>query len=118
MPLVISDRPRAPRWLLTGLAGVLFLAVVVVWWPGCREYPLVTSSQSMDLIKLLHVGCNMKDIVLVKTVESRLQTLEGNGGVSPRERKAFDKIVGLAHSSLWSEAERAALQFARDQVRR
>ncbi len=92
------------------------MGVVAVWWPGCREYPVATSRDSMDLIKLLFVGCNMKDPVKIKLVESRLETLEREGGVSRSERKAFDKIISVALSGQWSAAEREALQFARDQV--
>lgn len=115
---MISDRPRAPRWLLTGLAGVLLVAVVVVWWPGCREYPVATSRESMELIKLLFVGCNMKDPARIQLVESRLEALKHEGGVTSGERKAYDRIIALTRASQWSEAERAALQFARDQVGR
>lgn len=112
------ERKTAKTVVTYSLLIALLLAVLLVWWPGCREYPVVTSPESMELIKLVYVGCNTKDIKIVKSAESKLDTLRSKGGVSPSELLAFRKITDMAHREKWQEAERAALQFARDQVGR
>jgi hypothetical protein len=103
------------RWLL-GTAGVLAIALLVVWWPGCRQYPAVTSKESLQLMKLLYAACNTRDPARLSQTEQRLEKAVREGKVTPPEQEAFASILGMARAGDWEGAERAALRFARDQV--
>lgn len=111
-----SDGNKRQRWLL-GIAGVLFAAVVVVWWPGCRQYPEVTSRDSLRMMKLLYTACNTRDTGRLGQVERQLDKATREGKVSPQEREAFDKIIAQARRGEWEQAQKASLRFAQDQVR-
>lgn len=112
-----EDEPSNPRlrWLL-GTAGVLTVAVLVVWWPGCREYPPVSSREALVLMKLLYTACNTRDVARLTKAEQGVEALTRAGKMTPGERAGFDHILGLAKSGDWAAAERAALKFAEDQV--
>ncbi len=110
------DRSRL-RWL-AGAAALLAVPVVVVWWPGCRQYPPVTSRESLSLVRLLYAACNTRDEARLARVEARLGELTRDGKMTAGERAGFDKIVALARSGEWERAEEAAFKFAEDQVGR
>ncbi len=105
------------RWLL-GAAAVLAVPLAVVWWPGCREYPPVSSKESLYLMKLLYSACNTRDEKRLAEVEAGVEKLTREGTMSAEERAAFDKIIGMARSGRWADAQEAALKFAQDQVGR
>lgn len=102
-------------WLLS-LALLLMMTSIVVWWPGCRRYPPVSSDESLAAMKLLYSACNMKSITSVQEVERRLDKLQSAGRISPDELSSFQSIIALAKSGQWQKAEDEAFRFARDQV--
>ena len=112
-----DDRPGHVKWLLW-LAAPLALALVVVWWPGCRSYPPVSSPESLTLIKQFVTATNTKDLGRLAAAETRFEKLSREGKLTPEERTAFASILSLAKAEQWQEAERAAFQFAQDQVGR
>jgi len=103
------------RWLLGALL-LLALPLLVVWWPGCRQYPPVSSKESLELMKLLYSACNTKDEKRIAKVEEGIEKLTREGKMAPAERESFDKIIGLARAGNWEKAEEAAFKFAQDQV--
>jgi len=98
------------------VAGLLAIPAAVVWWPGCRQYPPVSSRESLRLMKLLYSACNTKDDKRLAEVEKGLEKLTRDGKMAPAEREAFDKIVATAKAGKWEKAEEAAFRFAQDQV--
>lgn len=108
------DRRRL--WSLVGVAGVLAIPFLVIWWPGCREYPAVSSRESLYLMKLLYTACNTKDPARLAKVEQGVEKAARDGKLSPPEQEAFAKIIGMAKRGEWQDAERAAFRFAQDQV--
>lgn len=108
-------RSGRTRWL-AGAAAVLVAATVAAWWPGCRQYPAVTSRQSLQQMKLLYAACNTRDAERLARVERGVEQLARQGKLSPAEREAFAEIVALARSGDWPAAERASFRFAEDQV--
>lgn len=116
MSLVISNESsRSLRWLL-GIAGVLGVLLLVVWWPGCRQYPPVTSREALKLLQLLNSACNTKDPQRLALAEQQFATLKQQGKMAEREQASFAKIIGLAKAGDWEAAEKAALKMAQDQV--
>jgi hypothetical protein len=109
---------RQRLWQLVGVAGLLTIAVLFVWWPGCRKYPTATSKESMALIKLLYSACNTKDLARLAKVEQDLEKATQEGKISPAEQVSFAQIIRLAKQGDWENAEKAAYRFAQDQVRR
>jgi hypothetical protein len=103
-------------WQL-GTLGLLAIPVLVLWWPGCRQYPEVTSKESLKLIKQLYTACNTRDSDRLAKVEERLAKIEADGKMSEREVDAFRAIIDLAREGEWERAERASFKFAQDQVR-
>jgi hypothetical protein len=111
-----DDRPRSnARWLVGALA-VLTVALLVVWWPGCRQYPPVSSRESLGAMKLLYSACNTRDPARLDRVERTVQGLARDGKVTPAERESFERIVATARAGDWERAEDAAFKFAQDQV--
>ena len=112
-----ADDPKRRRlyWLL-GAAGVLLIPLAAIWWPGCRQYPPVSSKESLTLMKLLYAACNTRDDKRLAEVERRLAELERDGKVGPEEKAGYDRIIGLARAGKWEDAERGAFKFAQDQV--
>lgn len=103
------------RWLL-GTLAVLAGACAVVWWPGCREYPTVTSRESLTLMKLLYTAANTRDSSRLAKVEVGVEKAAREGRLSAAEEEAFRKIVTMARAGDWEGAERASFRFAQDQV--
>lgn len=101
---------------LSGLAGLLGIVALVVWWPGCRQYPAVTSPEGLQLIKLVYAACNTQEPARLQMAEERLAKGIQSGQISPREEQAFRTIIDLAKRQEWKQAEAAAFKFAQDQV--
>lgn len=109
-----GGRPRSWLW---GLLGVLTLAAVVVWWPGCRKYPPVTSPEALSLVRRLYTACNTRQEGRLAAVEVEVDRLTQQGILTPREEEAFRYIVGLAREGKWERAERECFRLAEDQLR-
>ena len=111
-----EGNPRL-RWLLGSLA-VAVLALGVVWWPGCRHYPAVSSKESLQVMKLLYTACNTRDHAKLTRVEQSLEKAAKAGKLTPQEQAAFRGIVDMARQGEWERAEKASFRFAQDQVGR
>jgi len=112
-----DENPSSRRlWRLVGVAGVLAIPLLVIWWPGCRQYPSLTSKEGMQQMKLLYAACNTKDTERLGRVEQGVEKMTREGKLSPAELEAFSKIIGMAKASDWERAEKAAFKFAQDQV--
>jgi hypothetical protein len=109
-----SDRRRLR--LLLGLAAVLAIAMAIVWWPRFRQYPAVTSRESLQLMKLLYAACNTRDQARLARVEAGLQRLTEEGKITPAETESFRSIIALTKMGDWKAAQQASLRFAEDQV--
>lgn len=109
----VATPDRGRLWLV---AGTLFVLLAVVWWPGCRKYPAVTSKESLGLVKLLYAACNTRDEKRLARAEERLTKLVQEGALSEPEREAFAEIVSTARAGQWERAEKAAFRFAQDQI--
>ena len=109
-----STRTRLRR--LVGALGLLTVPLVIVWWPGCRQYPPVTSREALTLLRLLNTACNTRDPVRLAEAERQLADLDRQGKLSAKEKAAFEKIVARARAGEWEEAEAAAFKMAQDQV--
>ena len=103
------------RWLV-GAMVILAIPLAVIWWPGCRQYPPVSSKESLELMKLLYSACNTKDEKRLAEVEKGVEQLTREGKMKPAEREGFDKISRMARAGKWEQAEDAAYKFAQDQV--
>jgi hypothetical protein len=101
---------------LAVLAAVLAVPIVIVWWPGCRQYPPVTSRESLSLMRLLNTACNTKDAVRLAKAEKQFQSLDRAGKLAPKERAAFESIISHAKAGDWESAETAAYKMAEDQI--
>lgn len=111
-----NARQRARlRWLLAAMA-LLAVAVALVWWPGCRQYPPVTSRENLSLMKLLYSACSAQDPARLAKVEQGVARASREGKMTEPEQQAFAKVIALAREGQWREAEKAALRFAQDQV--
>lgn len=103
------------RWLLPALA-LLLIPFTAMWWPGCREFPPVTSRESLKLMQLLNSACNTKDPHRLAMAERQLAELVAKSKVTEKEKAAYDKIISMANAGHWKEAEAAAFKMAVDQV--
>jgi hypothetical protein len=110
----VPDRRRL--WLLLGVAGLLAVALAIIWWPRFREYPPVTSREGLQLMKLLYAACNTRDAARLARVEEGIERLKQEGKFAPAEQAAFESIFRMAKSGDWEAAERASFKFAQDQV--
>lgn len=110
------EQSRARLSLLLAALGLLAVPLVVIWWPGCRQYPPVTSRESLQLLRLLNSACNTRDSERLTRAEQQLSQLDQQGKMTPREKAGFEKIVTLARAGNWEEAEAAAFKMAQDQV--
>ena len=111
----VTHRLRRP-WRSIGVAGLLAIPLVVIWWPGCRQYPAVTSKEALQQIKLLYAACNTKDPERLGRVERGIEKLTRESKLSPAEQEGFAKIIAMAKAGDWERAEKAAFKFAEDQV--
>ena len=68
-----EEAPRSRARLLGGTAGLLAIPLAVIWWPGCREYPAVTSREGMYQMQLLYAAANTKDPARLAAVERGLE---------------------------------------------
>ena len=101
---------RTGKW-----AAVLALLAVAAL--GCREYPTVSSRQSLELIKQLYTACNTRNSARLEACRQKVEHLAKEGSVTPSEEKAFKRILELAGQGDWDTAQSESLQYARDQVR-
>ena len=96
MPTNAKTPNRRRLWQMIGATGILLIPLLVIWWPGCRQYPAVTSKDSLGLIKLLYAACNTKDPARLARVEQGMEMTTREGKMSPAEQEAFAKIIGMA----------------------
>lgn len=108
------ERRRMKR--LIGVAGILAVLVALVWWPGCRQYPPVTSRENLDLIKLVYTACNTRNPKRLAAAQERIDKAAQTGELSPAEEAGFRSILETAAAGNWPAAEAAALRFAKDQL--
>lgn len=114
------DSPGSPEKerlkKLLGAAGVLGVLVAVIWWPGCRQYPPVTSRENLVLIKLVYTACNTRSAKRLDAARERIDKAASDGRLSPAEEAGFRKIIDTAATGNWQAAEAAAFRFANDQI--
>lgn len=110
-----SEHGTRLPWLAGGL-GALTLLLALVWWPGCRQYPAVTSREALSLVKLMYAACNTRDPARLAAAESDLGKLRQSGKLTSAEGDAFDGIVRKARAGAWDAGAADALRFAQDQV--
>jgi hypothetical protein len=91
--------------------------LVLVWWPGCRQYPEVSSKEALTLLKQLYTACNTRDPARLSRVEQRVEKVAREGKLTPKEQDAFRRILARAKAGDWKQAEQASFRFAQDQVR-
>lgn len=101
-----------------GFFTVLVVTILVIWRPGCRNYPPVTSPEGMQLIKLLYAACNTRELDRLERAEKEFAELVRQEKVTPREKASFESIFALARAGKWEQAEKAAFRFAEDQIGR
>jgi hypothetical protein len=99
------------------LLAVLVAGLALVWWPGCRKYPEVTSPRSLTLMRALYTACSSRSPERLAKVERGVEDAAGGGAMTDSERAAFRSIIEQARGGDWEGAERAAFRFAQDQVR-
>ncbi|MBX9627632.1 MAG: hypothetical protein K2X82_27775 [Gemmataceae bacterium] len=95
---------------------MLLIPLLVVWWPGCRQYPAVSSRESLSLMQLLYTACNTRDEKRLADAEKGVEKLTREGKMTAEERAGFDRIIGMARAGKWEDAEQAAFKFTQDQV--
>lgn len=104
------------RWyrqpLTLALAVFYFLSLT-----GCGSQPQVSSAESMSLIKKFYTAANSKNDSRLKDCEADFAKLKQAAKLSEKEIESFDKILGLAKSGQWEQAQELALSFAEAQVR-
>jgi hypothetical protein len=115
---VSSDADHGSNRWKWGAAGILLIALALIWRPGCRDYPTVTSPESLQLIKLVYAACNSKSLERLEKAEATLAELAQQNKVTPREKSAFESIFAMAHAGKWEQAEQASYRFAEDQIGR
>jgi hypothetical protein len=101
---------------LAAILGVLAVAALAYWWPGCRQYAPVTSPESLGALRLLNTACNTRNPALLAEVETRVSRLASQAKMSPREKEGFLSIIGMARRGEWKNAEVEALRMASDQI--
>jgi len=96
--------------------GLLSIPLTIIWWPGCRQYPAISSKESLKLMKMPHTACNTRDKKRLTEVERRLVELAQEGKLTPQEKASYDQITAMARAGGWRRAEKSAFRFAQDQV--
>ncbi len=109
-----EPEPRSRLRLYVTIMIVLAAAVTLVYWPGCRKYPVAKSPESMRLIKLLYSACSAQDDARLTQVEQEVEKAE----INDAEKKAFGSITATARRGEWEKARQEAMKFAEDQVKR
>jgi hypothetical protein len=98
--------------------GILTIAIALIWRPGCRYYPPITSPEGMQVVKLLYTACNTQDPVRLSQAQQQLSALQAQGKITGRELAAFESIIQLAKAGEWKKAEMQSYRFVEDQVGR
>lgn len=117
MTIEPHDEPESGRTWKVALLGIVCSLLLLIWWPGCRQYPEVTSPESLRLMKMLYAACNTRNVQRLDRTVGALDKLVREGKVTPAEKDSFSRIVETARQGRWEEAEKAAFRFAQDQVR-
>lgn len=103
------------KWILL---FVLLLALLWLWGPRWRQYPAVTSPESLTLIKLFYNASSAQDPERVITAQQRLKRLIETGQLTAAEQTAFERVATLIQNQQWEQAQRACLRFAEEQIGR
>src|SRR5208337_2484998 len=83
------SRTRILLWVMT----VSVLALVVIYWPGCRQYPPATSCESYTLMEALYTACNTKNADSINKIEQWVNRAAGEGKLGQAEQDAFTRII-------------------------
>jgi hypothetical protein len=102
---------------LAVVLAVLAVQLAVVWWPGCRQYPLLSNRDGIQLNQLVYSACSARDPVRLKLAEKRIDESAKAGNLTPEQEQAFRDILALARAGDWDRAAKASYRMAEDQVR-
>ncbi len=92
------------------------LALVVIYWPGCRQYPPATSREAYTLMEALYTACNTKNADSLNKIEQWVNRAASEGKLGQAEQDAFARIIGMAKNGEWQDATKAVYKFSEDQV--
>jgi hypothetical protein len=68
-------------------------------------------------IKQVYTACNTRNSARLSECEKQLELLQNDGKIGTEEADAFRRLIDLAKTDRWEEAQNQALKFAQDQVR-
>jgi hypothetical protein len=99
--------------LLAIVVGVFMLAVVV----GCRTRAPQVEFANRRYSAAVRTAANTKSLARLARAKELIDRDHAGGVISPEEYAAYRAIIDLAEAGRWEAAERAALNFRRDQQR-
>ncbi len=111
-----ASRTSGPWWTVAALVLVVG-AVAAIWFANRKQYPEVTSPESLTLVRALYTACSSENPARLVKVEKLLDECCRDSKVSPDEEQAFRAIIAEAKADRWEEARAASYRFAQDQVR-
>jgi len=93
------------------------LVAFIAWWATGKKYPLVSSEESLYLMRALYTACSSQNDQRLAVVEKKVAEAADGGQMSADERAAFEEIVAYARAEDWERAAGESYRIARDQVR-
>lgn len=110
-----DERPSKLRWLL-GVVVLLAVPLVIIWWPGCREYPPASSPEALEVMKLVYTACNTRSEQRLTEAEKKASQLAQEGKLSAQEQALIGEWITKARAGGWDEVADAAFRYFEDQV--
>jgi hypothetical protein len=115
---IYDDSSRSNLLWPLALLAVLLVVLAIMYWPRGHKYPPATSREAYIIMDALHTACNTKNSASLAKIEAWIDRDKAGGKLGPGEEAAFASIIATAHAGGWSEADREAVRFSRDQVGR
>lgn len=108
---------NATRWWTLAALTLAVGAIAIIWFANRKQYPEVTSPESLTLVRALYTACSSQNPARLAQVEQLLEQHCRDSKVSPAEERAFRAVIAEAKANRWEEARAASYRFAQDQVR-
>jgi hypothetical protein len=103
---------------ITILSLVFLTALVgaVLWWMW--SIPAVVHYDNLKYVQLLRTACSSQRMDQIEGVERAIQQRKDSGNMTDREWEEFVKILALARSGQWRNADQATLRLEQAQLNR
>lgn len=105
------------KWLVWGAAATI-LGIAIFWVISLWQYPPAVEFSNLRYIQLLRTAVSSERADWLEKVKSAIKGRVAEGAMSEQELAHFNRVIALAETGKWTEADKMCLRFEEAQLSR